>query len=139
MRMEALAEARRWIGTPYRHQASRIGAGCDCLGLVRGIWRALYGAEPQVTPPYEAVARDADHRLRAALDRWLIEIPCGEAQPGDVLLFRWNVAEPARHCGLMSTDSRFIHAYWRRAVCETALTAWWRCRLAAAYSFPESD
>ena len=47
----ALVEARRWLGTPYRHQASRMGVGCDCLGLVRGVWRSLYGAEPEATPP----------------------------------------------------------------------------------------
>ena len=42
-RAEILSEARDWLGTPYRHQASLKGAGCDCLGLVRGVWRALEG------------------------------------------------------------------------------------------------
>jgi hypothetical protein len=46
-----IAEARSWIGTPYRHQASLKGVGCDCLGLLRGVWRAVMGAEPE-TPPY---------------------------------------------------------------------------------------
>lgn len=36
-RAAIVAEARRWLGTPYRHQASVIGAGADCLGLVRGV------------------------------------------------------------------------------------------------------
>ena len=49
-----VAEARAWIGTPYRHQASRKGVGCDCLGLVRGIWRGLLGPEPETAPPYSA-------------------------------------------------------------------------------------
>jgi len=31
-----VVETRDWIGTPYRHQASLKGVGCDCLGLVRG-------------------------------------------------------------------------------------------------------
>ena len=43
-------EARTWLGTPYLHQASVRGAGCDCLGLVRGVWRALYGREPEAVP-----------------------------------------------------------------------------------------
>jgi hypothetical protein len=38
-----VAETRAWIGTPYRHQASLKGVGCDCLGLVRGVWRAVIG------------------------------------------------------------------------------------------------
>ena len=49
-----VAEARRWIGTPYLHQASVRGAGCDCLGLLRGVWRAVYGSEPEAVPAYTA-------------------------------------------------------------------------------------
>ena len=41
-----IAAARAWLGAPYRHQASALGAGCDCLGLARGVWRALYGPDP---------------------------------------------------------------------------------------------
>ena len=41
---DVLAIARAWIGTPYRHQGAVKGVGCDCLGLIRGIWRELYGA-----------------------------------------------------------------------------------------------
>jgi len=39
-----VTEARRWIGTPYVHQGSLCGAGSDCLGLIRGIYRATLGA-----------------------------------------------------------------------------------------------
>ena len=38
-----IAAARGWLGTPYHDQASVKGVGCDCLGLVRGVWRDLYG------------------------------------------------------------------------------------------------
>ncbi len=33
--------ARGWIGTPYIHQASLKDIGCDCLGLLRGVWREV--------------------------------------------------------------------------------------------------
>ncbi|MGR3492459.1 MAG: peptidase P60, partial [Shimia sp.] len=46
------AEARRWIGTPYHHRASLRGVGCDCLGLIRGVWRAVVGEEPWELPAY---------------------------------------------------------------------------------------
>src|SRR5690348_8306068 len=49
---EIVGIARQWIGTPYVHQASLKGVGCDCLGLLRGTWRELTGAEPEETPPY---------------------------------------------------------------------------------------
>ena len=51
-RRAIISEARRWIGTPYCHQASVQGAGADCLGLLRGVWRVIYGAEPETPPPY---------------------------------------------------------------------------------------
>ena len=47
-----VAAARGWIGTPYVHQAARKGAGCDCLGLLRGIWREVVGEEPEAIPSY---------------------------------------------------------------------------------------
>ena len=52
LRARIVAEALSWVGTPYRDQASCKGAGCDCLGLVRGVWRAVIGPEPEAMPPY---------------------------------------------------------------------------------------
>jgi len=46
LRAAIVTEARRWIGTPYHHRASLRGVGTDCLGLIRGVWRALYDSEP---------------------------------------------------------------------------------------------
>ena len=47
-----VAIARGWIGTPYVHQASVKGAGCDCLGLLRGVWREVHGEEPEAAPAW---------------------------------------------------------------------------------------
>jgi hypothetical protein len=42
VRPEALvAEARRWLGTPFRHQGRIRGEGVDCIGLVLEPARAL--------------------------------------------------------------------------------------------------
>lgn len=134
----ALAEARDWIGTPYRHQASAKGAGADCLGLVRGVWRALYGAEPETPPAYapDWAERGGAETLLTAARRWLIEIPIDEAGPGDVLLFRFAPACPAKHCAIQEPDGRMIHAWQGQAVCETAIGPWWRRRCAGAFRFP---
>jgi hypothetical protein len=69
-----VAAAREFLGTPYRHQASLAGVGCDCLGLLRGVWRALYGAEPMAMPPYRADIRDPLNAgaLRQAAERLLL-------------------------------------------------------------------
>ena len=45
------AEARDWRGTPYRHQGRRKGGGCDCIGLVLGVWRHVLGAPPELPGP----------------------------------------------------------------------------------------
>ena len=84
MRDRALDEARGWIGTPYRHRASVKGEGCDCLGLVRGVWRGLYGAEPEGLPPYSPdwAERGGDETLLKAARRWMIQIPVREARAG---------------------------------------------------------
>lgn len=134
-----VAEARRWIGTPYRHQASLIHVGADCLGLVRGVWRAVVGPEPEKPPPYTpdwAETRGSDDLMDAAR-RWLVEIPVGDARAGDVLLFRMGLGAPAKHTAIVSSEAAIIHAYWGRSVCETRLVPWWRRRTAAAFSFPE--
>jgi len=137
-RAAIVAEARRWIGTPYRHQASLVDVGADCLGLVRGVWRGLIGAEPERAPPYtpEWAETRGEETLLAAARRWLREIPVGEARAGDVLLFRMALGAPAKHAAIVSREDRIIHAYWGRSVCETQLVPWWRRRIAAAFQFP---
>ena len=143
-RERALAEARLWLGTPYRHQASLRGEGADCLGLVRGVWRAVVGGEPESVPPYSpdwAERGDAE-TLLAAARQWLVEVDLTEARPGDVLLFRMSPEAPVKHCGVLScTDGpepRLIHAYWGRSVVESWMGVWWSRRLAAAFTWPET-
>ena len=137
-RDDLVAAARRWIGTPYRHQASLIGAGCDCLGLVRGLWREFYGDEPEPLPPYAPDWAEAS-RVEAMIDagrRHLVAVPLAAMGPGDVILFRWRPDLPAKHAGILATPDRFVHAYEGCAVVESPLGPWWRRRLAAAFAFP---
>lgn len=129
--------ARGWIGTPYRHQASVRGAGTDCLGLIRGVWRGLYGAEPEVPPAY---SRDwsepqRNEALWAAAARHLAESPVPMARAGDVLLFRMRAGAVAKHLGI-ATGGGFVHAYGGHGVVESPLSAPWRRRIVAAFEFP---
>ena len=131
-----VAEARAWIGTPYRHQASAKGVGCDCLGLVRGVWRGLYGEEPEAVPPYRPdwAEMGGEETLLEAAGRWMPA--ADEARSGDVLLFRLAAGAPVKHCAVASGEGRMIHAYWGRAVVESWIVPWWRSRLAGVFSFP---
>jgi NlpC/P60 family putative phage cell wall peptidase len=129
--------ARQWHGTPYRHRASTPGAGCDCLGLLRGVWRALYGEEPIEVPTYRADWRDADNdgALRAAAERFLIA-EVGPVAAGQVVLFRLGGLSEPRHCGIMVSPTRFIHAQEHLGVVEANLTDGWKRRMAGRFRFP---
>lgn len=139
MRRDEIVEAARlWLGTPYHHQASLRGVGCDCLGLVRGVWRDLCGDEPEEPPPYSPSWAESlrQETLALAAARHLLPIPPAEMQPGDVLLFRWREHLPAKHCAILASPDRIIHAHDGAAVAEVAFTSWWRRHLSHAFSFP---
>jgi NlpC/P60 family putative phage cell wall peptidase len=133
-----VAEARSWIGTPYRHQASLKGVGCDCLGLVRGVWRALHGDEPECAPPYSRDWAEASLRetLAEAGGRHLLAVEREQMQEGDVVLFRWRAALVAKHAAILTGDASMIHAHDGAAVAEVAFAPWWRRRLAYVFRFP---
>jgi NlpC/P60 family putative phage cell wall peptidase len=132
-----VAEARSWIGTPYRHQASLKGVGCDCLGLVRGVWRALYGEEPERTPPYSRDWAEASLRetLAEAGARHLVPVAREAMQAGDVVLFRWRAGFVAKHAAILTGDASMVHAHDGAAVAEVAFAPWWRRRLAFVFRF----
>lgn len=133
-----IAEARSWIGTPYRHQACTKGAGADCLGLVRGIWRALYGEEPEKPVAYSPnwAEESGEEMLRDAARRHLIEIDIAMILAGDVILIRMKQRGPAKHAAVISGPDTIIHAYDRHAVAECSLPDAWRRRIAYAFRFP---
>lgn len=140
-RADIVAEALSWVGTPYQHQASLKGVGCDCLGLVRGVWRALYGTEPELAPPYTpdwAEARGAETLAEAAA-RHMTAVDVAAALSGDALLFRWRANLPAKHIGILVTGDTFVHAQQGAAVACVALSPWWRRRAAFAFRFPGGD
>ena len=138
---EVVTLARRWIGTPYVHQAACKGAGCDCLGLIRGIWSELLGHEPEHVPAYSMDWSEpqGDERLWRAARRWLIPSPLQEELAGQVLLFRMHDRAVAKHLGIaadMGANASFIHAYSGHAVTESPLSTAWRRRIVARFKFP---
>lgn len=132
-----VAAAKGWLGTPYRHQASRKGVGCDCLGLVLGVWRELYGEAPETPGAYApdwASGGPGDTLMEAAKRHCLAK--AGAPGAGDLVLFRWKRNLPARHAGIMIEKDRFIHAYEGHAVLVSALVLQWRSRIAGVFGFP---
>lgn len=140
-RADVVAVARAWIGTPYLHQASLRGVGCDCLGLVRGVWRDVYGEEPEQPPPYTRDWAEAQGRetLAEAAGRHMIPVALGAIRPGDVLLFAMKGHSPAKHCAILTAPDRMVHSIEAHPVAEVSL---WRGgdrsrRLRFAFSFPD--
>lgn len=137
-RSEIVAAARRYLGTPYHHQAALCGAGCDCLGLVRGVWRDLYGAEPEAPPPYTPDWGETGtvELLLDAAARHMTPVAVADAKPGDVLAFRMRRTAIAKHVAVLSAPARLIHAQSGDQVREVPFTAFWSGRAAAAFAFP---
>ena len=152
-RSRIVAEARGWIGTPYRHQGSAKGVGCDCLGLVRGVWRAVYGSEAEPVPAYSSDWGQVtgEETMLAAARRHLVEVAADDLRPGNVVVFRMHRRAIAKHAGILtwagedrpSTGSgrgrgagRFVHAYQPMRVAENWLDDWWAKRIAAVFEFP---
>lgn len=123
---DIIAEARSWLGTPVRWQASVKGVGADCKGLVWGVARSLG------LPEGEALhARMADYSkmvpvnlLRQGLTATFD--PVRAYAPGDVLLM--TIGGLACHLGIF-TGEGVIHAYGRgprhllRCVIETPMAS----------------
>lgn len=141
-RQAVVDEARSWVGTPYTHQASAKGAGCDCLGLLRGVWRAVVGDEPLEVPEYTPDWSEPEgaealwDQAKAVLRPGSVHGPL----PGDVLLFRMRRSSVAKHLGILSvngTHPKFIHAYSGHGVVESSFGQPWQRRLVSHFSFPE--
>lgn len=138
-RADIIAAARSWIGTPYRHQASLKGVGCDCLGLARGVWREVMGCEPEVPPPYtrDWARHHSSESFAEAAARYLVPIAIGAHQPADVLLFALKEQMPATHCAILTAPDRMVHATESHPVAEVSLAPWWLRRLRFAFAFPD--
>ena len=147
---DIVAVARSWLGTPYHHQATAKGVGCDCLGLLRGVYTELYGRPPQEPSPYSRDLAEATgtETLIEAARRHLIERARDQPfAPGDAVIFRLRAGAMAKHCAIISSTPgtpstsgagwRMIHAFENGPVSKVTLCSWWRRRIAAAFSWPQ--
>ena len=141
-RHEFVTEARRWIGTPYRHQASMIGSGADCLGLVRGVWRHLIGDEPERIPAYTADWSEpsGEEILLISALRWLLPKPLDSNEIGEVVLFRMRPGGVAKHLGISAETNglrTIVHSYTDHGVVETSLSLPWQRKIVGRFDFPQ--
>jgi cell wall-associated NlpC family hydrolase len=107
-RMNVLAEARSWIGTPYHHQADVRGAGVDCGMLLVRVFVEL-GLVPPFDPrPYPVhwhLHRSEERYLRFLLERTR---PVETPGPGDIVLFKYG--RTFSHGGIVMAWPMIVHA-----------------------------
>ena len=137
VRPEALvAEARRWLGTPFRHQGRIRGEGVDCVGLVLEPARAL-GLTDYRPGAYSRLP-DAG-TLRRELARHLVTVAKPELREGDILLLAAPLS-PSHLAlvGELAGTLTMIHASGPIGrVVEHGIDAVWDGRIRGVYRFPD--
>jgi NlpC/P60 family putative phage cell wall peptidase len=133
-RTDILAEAKTWLGTPFKHQGRVKGRGVDCVGIVIGIAHHFNLTDFD----YVEYSHLPDGvTMRKLLDENLQPILIDQAQPGDVYLMRFEY-QP-QHVSIV-TEYGMIHAYAQVRRCvEHRIDDIWRSRIVAAYAFKGID
>lgn len=128
-----VAAARAWVGTPYVLGAALRGAGCDCVGLIRGVLADLTGGPVVPVPGWRPDWASASGRpLFSAAALHLAPAP-HDPRPGDVIAFRVGGREA--HVGIMSHGGGVIHAAEGLGVVEVPLGGY-ADRIAFRVAFP---
>jgi len=110
-RSDVIAEARRWLGPPFHHQAQTCGLATDCAGLICGVGLAL-GVMPELSHAERRYGRlPQPERMRGVIAKYLDPIE-GEPRPGDVLYMGWSAGRPM-HLGILTGlhGRGIIHAF----------------------------
>jgi NlpC/P60 family putative phage cell wall peptidase len=101
-----VAEAIGWIGTPWHHNQSKKGIGCDCVGFLAGVGRNVGFLPPDFKlENYERIPRN--DFLVKSLDRYLTRVD-GYINTGDILAFKR--ARIITHVGIYTGEGSYLHA-----------------------------
>lgn len=140
-RAEVVAEARAWLGTPWRHHGRQRGVACDCAGLVVETARALGLLGEATLAQIDAIAygRHPDGTLMAHTRRFLAEIPRQAMRPADVAVLTFGAGP--QHYALLADyplgGLSVLHAMApARRVAEHRLDDVWSARIVAAFALP---
>lgn len=115
MKRDAIVkETKEWCGTKWQHQASLKGIACDCVGLIRGVYRELTGKEIQTTMDYPATWHlfKEEERLLGECRKYAgEEIEFNDILPGDIITFSFKPRFVDHHIGIFLGDGMFAHSY----------------------------
>jgi len=129
-RADIVTEAREWIGTPFNHQAAVKQVGCDCAGMVKGVWRELGNDVSRVPVDYPRTPSGGN--LIKILDEFLDRTNTPMA--GNVIVF--TLLNEPQHLGILTDTNTVIHAYQPLGkVVEHRIDDKWKKRITGYYSF----
>lgn len=137
-RIDIIACARTYLGTPFQHQGRLKGRGLDCIGLIICVAKefglavpnyANYGPEP------------TDDTVRRECRKHLREISVEQMRPGDIVCMDvGGRSSMPSHLAIVSSlppSIGMVHAYsWAGKVVEHDMDNAWRARIAAVFQFP---
>ncbi len=129
MSCPAIIEARRWLGTPFRANASVCGVGTDCAGLIEGIARKL-------GTPYPSRQAVQDDILTAARSFLL---PTNVAIAGALILLAREPGSAPLHAAIVTDADTLIHAHWSAGVIENRFGNWFSHRVTHIFNWPDFD
>lgn len=135
---QLIEDARTWLGTPYRHQASIKGLGCDCVGFLAevAVETGLIRPELRAEFPTDYSRQPSAGQLRRLCSGVLSLVPFDQRAPGDIVLMRFEL-EP-QHLGMLTAVSpiEYIIHCAEHGVVEQRLDSVWRARIVRVYRFP---
>ena len=110
-RLAVIAEARTWLGTKFSDNQRCKGAGCDCLGLIVGVYQYAGLLPGRVEIP----TYSAQHHFHSHEEIYIENLlkHCGEVPTpgmGDVALFQFG--HTYSHAGIVIRwPGEMIHSY----------------------------
>lgn len=103
-----IAEAERWIGTPYRYGGQTRRKGTDCSGMTMVIFEEKTGVKLP--------------RSSAEQQRFCTPVSRGDLRPGDLVFFASSTrGSRVSHVGIYKGNGEFIHASSSRGVMVSSL------------------
>jgi cell wall-associated NlpC family hydrolase len=142
---DIVAEARSWVGTPYRHQGKTKGRAVDCVGLILGVGHslALLDIAPVEWREFASYSRTPNPRkMGTAMELFLdrLETPAGEwPGPGVVGWFGWRDEMPMHLAitALFEGRPTMIHAFSHAERCvEHGFVSEWPGRVVSWWAYP---
>ena len=138
-RGDIIIAARGWIGTRWQHQACTRGLATDCIGFVAGVADELGSPEARAfmeNPAWRSYDKQPNPAMLLRIAAELLDpMESCDAQPGDILLMRFNAGP--QHFAFLSASAPdyMIHAYaGARRVVEHGIDYVWRRRIVGAYA-----